>query len=279
MRRPRLSWFGPIALAAACLGACQSFPDPPVSFVQGLRVLGIKAEPPEVPAGATSDFTTLAVDTAGNAIAATWTECFVAPLPGQTVNPDCLTMLSSSNSQAIGNGLDITVTMPQVTAESLGAPDATGGVYFPFVAQVSSGADEVLPVYRLRLAEGGSVNHNPAILSLSNTDSSGTTTPLDPQNPTPVTTGQKLSLSVTTAPGSAESYVRTDGTNVTEVVTTSWFCTAGELSFEKTSDAQPQTVLSLDQRLPPAGSTIDLWAVARDDRGGTDYTHRVLSLQ
>ncbi|HXJ21113.1 MAG TPA: hypothetical protein VMT03_12855 [Polyangia bacterium] len=278
MRR-RLSWLGPILLAVAGPSACQSFPDPPVSFVAGLRVLGIKAEPPEVPAGATSDLTTLAVDTAGNAITATWTECFVAPLPGQTVNPDCLTGLSSSNSQAIGSGLDITVTMPQVTAESLGSPDSTGGVYFPFAAQVTNGADEVLPVYRLRLADGGSVNHNPAILSLSNTDSSGTATPLDPQSPMPVTTGQKLSLSVTVSPDSAESYVRADGTNVTEVVTTSWFCTAGELSFEKTSDAQPLTVLSLDQRLPAPGSTIDLWAVARDDRGGMDYTHRELLLQ
>jgi hypothetical protein len=277
MRRPRLTCQGLAALAAVSLGACQKFPDPPVSFVEGLRVLGIKAEPPEVPVGGATDLSMLAVDTAGNAIAAAWTQCTVQPLAGQAVNPDCITMAGAS--QPIGNGLELMFTMPQVTAESLGGPDITGGVYVPLVAQVNAGVQEVSAVYRLRLAQGDPVNQNPAILSLSNTDSSGTTTPLDPQTPTPVAAGQSLSLSATLAPGSAESYVRADGTNVTEVVTTSWFCTAGELSFEKTSEAQPQTVLSLNKRLPPTGGAVDLWAVARDDRGGTDYTHRVLLLQ
>jgi hypothetical protein len=265
-----------VVLVAAGLGACQSFPDPPVSFVEGLRVLGIKAEPPEVPVGGMTALSMLAVDTQGNPITADWTECFMAPLAGEAVNADCIT---GAMSQPIGNGLDITFTMPQLTAESLGAPDASGGVYLPLVSQVSNGVAEVSAVYRLRLAQGDPVNHNPTVVSLSNTDPSGTTAPLDPQAPTPVTVGQTLSLSATLAPGSAESYVRADGTPVTEVVTTSWFCTAGALSVEKTSDAQPQTVLSLDQRLPPSGSMIDLWAVSRDERGGTDYTHRVLLLQ
>jgi hypothetical protein len=278
MRRRRLTCFCLAALATA-LGACQSFPDPPVTFVEGLRVLGIKAEPPEVPVGGTTTLSILAVDTAGNAIAADWTQCVVQPLAGQAVNPDCISAGANGSSQTIGNGLQITFTMPQLTAESLGAPDATGGVYVPLVAQVTAGADQVSAVYRLRLAQGDAVNHNPAILSLSNTDSTATAGPLDPQAPTPVSAGQSLALSAALAPGSAESYVRADGANVTEVVTTSWFCTAGALSFEKTSDAQPETTLSLNQRLPPAGGAIDLWAVARDGRGGMDYTHRVLLLQ
>jgi hypothetical protein len=48
---------------------------------------------------------------------------------------------------------------------------------------------------------------------------------------------------------------------------------------EKTSEIQPQTVLRLDQRLPVAQSQIDLYAVARDERGGTDYAHRAFQLQ
>ena len=278
MRGAWLSWlFAPLLAAAGA--ACQSFPDPPVSYVAGLRVLGIKAEPPEVPVGATSDLTTLAVDTRGNAIAAAWTECFMPPLAGEAVNTDCVAAPPPATSQAIGGGLDITVTMPQVTAESLGAPDASGGVYFPFVAQVTGGADEVTAVYRLRLAQSESVNHNPTISSLINTDAAGIAAPLDPQTPTPVSAGDALALSVTLAPGSEETYVSGDGSTVTEVVTTSWFCTAGALSVEKTSDAQPQTTLQLNQRLPASGSMIDLWAVARDERGGTDYTHRVLLLK
>src|SRR5262249_36424633 len=154
MRRPRLSCWGVAALAVACLGGCQSFPDPPVSFVEGLRVLGIKAEPPEVAAGQDTALSMLAVDPAGNANAAAWTECFMAPLGGQTVNPDCIGAASAGSLQPAGSGLDVTVTMPaQVTAESLGAPDVTNGVYFPFIAQVTTSADEVSAVYRLRLAK------------------------------------------------------------------------------------------------------------------------------
>ena len=38
----------------------------------------------------------------------------------------------------------------------------------------------------------------------------------------------------------------------TEALTTSWFCTAGDLSFEKTSATQPETVLRLDPKVAHA---------------------------
>ena len=84
---------------------------------------------------------------------------------------------------------------------------------------------------------------------------------------------------MTFTPDSAQSYTAADGTVTTETLTTSWFCTAGDLSFEKTSATQPVTVLHLDQRLPSAGAQIDLYAVAHDERGGTDFAHRTLLLQ
>ena len=103
--------------------------------------------------------------------------------------------------------------------------------------------------------------------------------PLDAATPMVVHSGDALSLSVTFAPDSAQTYTAADGTVTTETLTTSWFCTAGDLSFEKTSATQPETVLHLDQRLPSAGAQIDLYAVARDERGGTDFAHRTLLLQ
>ena len=102
---------------------------------------------------------------------------------------------------------------------------------------------------------------------------------LDATAPMPVRSGGALSLTVTFTPDSAQTYTAADGTVTTESLTTSWFCTAGELSFEKTSATQPETVLHLDQRLPAAGTQIDLYAVARDERGGTDFAHRTLLLQ
>jgi len=272
------------SIGAGCLAAalgCQSFPDPPVTFVAGLRVLGIKAEPPEVPAGASSSVEALAVNTNGATPVAAWNACMQPPLPGQIVNPNCVETTAAPYLQPIGNGLSITATMPQVTASALGEPDASGGVYLPLVADVTAppNGTGITAVYRLRLLGTAPANTNPTIASVYLLDPSGAMTALDPSSSTPVASGAALSLGVTFAPGSSETYIAADETATTETLTTSWFCTAGNFSVEKTSDTQPQTVLSLNQRLPAVGSSIDLWAVARDERGGTDFAHRVLQLQ
>ncbi|HXU62768.1 MAG TPA: hypothetical protein VN962_13755 [Polyangia bacterium] len=264
-------------VALATLMGCQSFPDPPVSFVAGLRVLGVKAEPPEAAPGDSATISALAVDTPGAAPDATWSACFATPMPGEAVNPDCVQ--AGADWQSVGQGLSITATMPPVSVEALGGPDVTGGVYLPLVADVRDATGAVSAVYRWRLAGSVSPNANPALASVYRLDAAGGMVALDPGAPTAVAAGDALSLGVTFADGSAQDYTRADGATVTEILTTSWFCTAGTLSFEKTSAVQPETVLHLDQRVPPSGSSIDLWAVARDERGGTDFAHRVLLLK
>ena len=261
------------------LGGCQSFTDPPVSFVVGLRVLGIKAEPPQIAPGASTTVTALAVDTDGPTPTASWNQCNLPPLPGQTVNKACVDGSAGADLQPIGNGLTIPFVMPQVTAASLGGPDATGGVYLPLVAAINADAQAVTAVYRVRLGDGAPANTNPTIADVFSVDAAGAMSALDATAPTPVQSGGTLSLTVTFAPDSAQTYTAADGTVTTEALTTSWFCTAGDLSFEKTSTTQPVTVLHLDQRLPSAGTQIDLYAVARDERGGTDFAHRTLLLQ
>jgi len=261
------------------LGGCQSFSDPPVSFVAGLRVLGIQAEPPQIAPGASTTVTALVVDTNGGAPAASWSQCLLPPLPGLTVNTDCVDGTAGADLQPIGDGLTISFVMPQVTATSLGAPDATDGVYLPLLAAVSASPQALTAVYRLRLADATVANTNPTIADVFSVDAAGTMSALDAAAPTVVHSGGALSLTVTFTPDSAQSYVAPDGTVTTETLTTSWFCTAGDLSFEKTSATQPVTVLHLDQRLPSAGAQIDLYAVAHDERGGTDFAHRTLLLQ
>ena len=261
------------------LGGCQSFSDPPVSFVAGLRVLGIKGEPPQIAPGASTTVTALVVDTYGGTPTASWNQCNLPPLPGQTVNTACVDGSAGTDLQPIGDGLTIPFVMPQVMAASLGEPDATGGVYLPLVAAVDASPQTLTAVYRLRLADTAPANTNPTIADVLAVDATGAMSPLDATAPTPVSSGGSLTLTVTFAPGSAQTYTAADGTQTTETLTTSWFCTAGDLSFEKTSATQPETVLHLDQRLPAAGAQIDLYAVARDERGGTDFAHRTLLLQ
>jgi hypothetical protein len=269
-----------VFLLATGIAACQSSNALPASFVSGLRVLAIKAEPPEVPAGASSTATMLAVDTSGRAITMTWSECLLPPRPGEAVNPDCITSTTASFLAPIGAGPTVSATMPQVTAAELGQPDSTGGVYLPLVAGVSTDADSLVATYRLRLAQSTTVNHNPTVSAVFVVSDAGNPT-LDEAVPLIVHAGDQITLGDSFASGSAENYMSpaAGGAVVAETLTTSWFCTAGQLSVEKTGGQQPTTVLRLDARLPAAGAIIDLWAVGRDERGGTDYVHRTLQLQ
>jgi hypothetical protein len=266
-----------IVITAALWAGCTTSPDPPVSFVAGLRVLAVQAEPPQVAAGATSQLTLLAVQTAGLPVDATWARCTLAPRMGEAVNPGCVT--GTAALEPLGAGLSIAVTMPQVTAADLGQPDATGGVYVPFVAHVSDGADEVTVVERLRLADAAPANSNPEIASVDVIDAEGGVSSLDPAAPTVVHAGDALTLGATFAPASDEPYLGRGGAPMIEMLTTSWFCTAGALSVQRTGASQPHTVLLLDANLPKPGENIDLFAVVHDERGGVGYTHRSLALR
>lgn len=266
-----------ITLALAW-GGCTTDDDLPASFVVGLRVLAVVAEPPQVDPGGVSQISMLVVDTAGRPVDAAWSRCTVAPLSGEAVNPDCVTDPAALVS--LGSGLAIAAEMPPaVTAAALGQPDATNGVYLPLVAQISDGEEAVTAVYRLRLGDGMPANMNPAIASIDLIDAAGGATPLDAAAPLIVHAGDKLTLAAPPVPGSAQTYVGVGGAAATERLNTSWFCTAGALSVARTSDSQPTTVLDLTENLPNAGEIVDLFAVVHDERGGVGYIHRVLELQ
>ncbi|HEY8923236.1 MAG TPA: hypothetical protein VIU64_02575 [Polyangia bacterium] len=275
-------WRSPGVVAFVCLGfGCQSFPDPPVSFVTGLRVLGVRAEPPQVSPPAETRLALLIASTAAWPVEVTWNACLRAPLAGQVVNPSCLTAdspdlvpLGGGSADGSSDELAVTVALPPVSPESLGQPDATGGVYLPLVARVADGGNELTAVYRLRIGGESPANANPTLVSIDGLDDTA-----DGAAARVVRNGDELTLGVTLADGSAETYVAPDGTLATESLTTSWFCTAGEVSVERTSARQPTTVLRLRGAVPAAGQTIDLYAVTRDGRGGEDHAHRTLLVE
>jgi hypothetical protein len=290
MSRARSAAVAPLLVLAFALlagPACEPKSDPPASFIDGLRVLAIKAEPPELASGASASVTLFSANGGAAAPTVTWSRCLRAPLPGQSVNPDCVESLVATEPvpaylEPIGSGVAVTATMPDPASPAFGLPDATGGVYLPLIARVTGDADEVIASYGLRLtppsASAQPPNRNP---TLAGVFAAGT--PLDEATPRVVHQGDALELDVTYAPGSAESYLVQQGGQaaapVTEVLTTSWFTTAGDLEHKKTSDERPQNVLHLDARLPAPGSIIDLYIVAHDERGGTDIMHRTLQLQ
>jgi hypothetical protein len=122
---------------------------------------------------------------------------------------------------------------------------------------------------------------NPVFTGVSVIDPSGAT-PLDEAVPRVVHAGDELTLSASFNPASNEPYLSPvggpSGGLVTEVITTAWFSSGGEIT-PSANASDPTINLRFDQRLPAPGATIDLYIVARDERGGTDTAHRTFQLQ
>jgi hypothetical protein len=266
-------------LALLCASGCEPDDELPSTLITGPRVLAIKAEPPSVAPGESTLVTALIVGVGTETPSVSWLRCRRAPRLGEAVNPDCVTVAQADYLEPIGDGATITTVMPgDVTASSLGQPDASGGVYLPLVARVTVGGRTLVAVDRLRLAVAGDVNRNPVLDGLLVVGADGTVTPIDEANPPSVRAGERLTLRAAVAGGSVESYPPPlGGAAVLETLRTSWFSTAGRFSQQRSEGAQPTAVLELRDTLPPPGNPIDLYAVTRDDRGGTAYVHKALA--
>jgi hypothetical protein len=243
-----------LGVFALCAG-CSSFD--PASYLNGLRVIAIKAEPPNVPAGGSTTLTVLIPAYSGD-VDLKWALCMRAGIAalGQSVNPDCIDNETADWLVPIGSGPTVGVTMPLVGPAELGPPDATGGYYLPIRLRARSNDKTVTAIYRLRLAlPGDSLNHNPVIQAIE---------------------GEPPTLRVSATPDSYEHYPR-DGVDTIETLRFFWYATAGEFAEEVTGDpALPDQTLEFDRHPPAPGAAVELYVVAHDPRGGTEWAHRTL---
>jgi hypothetical protein len=274
------------ALAAAALGGCAKFDLGDAALVDGLRLLGVQAEPPEVLPGAPVELTAWVVDSHGGGVAVDWYACF---LPSNGLAHDGCTDADRSGVVALGSGPAISMTAPALDPTIAGPPDATFGVFLPIVVHVtSSDGDTLEAIYRLRVrmtAPPGcplappypknmhcEPNTNPAFSDIE---------PLGGDGPAvQAHAGQIWALLAHYTADSDEEYRLPDGPEpvVPERLTTQWFATAGTFPDMPVGGTAVQK-LTLDRELPPSGGTVDLWVVGHDDRGGTGMLHRQLVLQ
>jgi hypothetical protein len=296
-----------VVLWAACLAGCLGDFDP-ASYLTGLRVLGVKAEPPEVAPGETATLTPIIF---GIAPTVKWSLCTRPPLPGAAVATECFDSDLGDASVPLGEGPTMQVTMPDLRPEQLGLPDYTGGVYLPVILRVSDGAATVTSVYRLRYASKTLpriyANHNPHIedVLIAFEKDAGTR----PLGDLEIHAGDRVSLRAQLPASDHEQYpqiegaleipdggvsldggvqffdggLRVDGITlkyVNETLKVSWFADIGRLDPDITGAAgKLDTTLYLDKHLRPPPTDIDLYVVVRDDRGGLDFTRRTLLLR
>jgi hypothetical protein len=210
-------------------------------------------------------------------------------------------------------GPDVPPAMPGMPPGRPVDPDATGGFYQPLRLILPDPSDamfpDVLGLGESRVVCGLSgataevvkefsatyrLNERPTLASLSAVGAA--TTVLAPDDGTgaglSVKAGSKTTLraawsacAADAACGGAETYARYDPATGTlqhprEVLTVSWFATAGTFAFDSTSAANAGDV-SVDDAwtAPSAAGAVKLWAVLRDDRGGVSWERYAVDVQ
>jgi len=189
-----------LALGVATCGCNDDLPVP--SRVDGLRVLGIQADPPEVAPGDTVSLKALLVDADGRSIEAAWTACVVpergtGPLGGAGETGEgggagyglndggtCLEMATIDPSAVmdLGSGTETTLTIPadfldtwSNTAQAYGLPidnplppsaieglHSIAGVNLTVTLVVTAGDDTLVALKRINVSTATDKNENPA---------------------------------------------------------------------------------------------------------------------
>ena len=287
MRLPFISSLALIGFAQ--LGCSNNFD--PQSLVESLRLIAVTADPPDIPPGATSTLTATWANPGGAAPTFSWAECLDPPSPTSgDINPACAANdMGASFVPLAGDTATITVTMPTLTMTELGLPDPSGGFYLPVRAIMTAGNQNLTAFYRLRYFFGAMSpnppNQNPTLMdvyTIPEADAGAAEqTTLGPDDSPEVHAGDKLHLRAVLTDDSQEMYIdMLQGTKpITEIVTISWYTTAGTFNHDVTGQAEPDTTLTFDKHLPSSGSTVQLWIVAQDERGGTNVMQRQLTFR
>lgn len=135
-------------------------------------------------------------------------------------------------------------------------------------------------------------NHNPVLaVVLGSAEADTTLQPLSPCTgggavctPYAVPRSQGTFLKGYALLATEETYDALDDsgrTGITETLRFSWFASDGDFSQLRTGTAQPQTQWRNGDKYPtpPETSTVSLWLVVQDERGGTDWQQYALQLQ
>jgi hypothetical protein len=238
------------------LVACgQTFP--PASLVTELRVLGIRAEPPEVRPGGETSLTALVADPqgAGREVVIAWGRC---EPPG--ILQDLLACQDTRYITPLGTGPTVTFRVPPDYLETGPAGPGEERLLFVF-AVVRAGTEQVIAFKRVNVtSREAPLNRNPLLISAGVRRGDAGVEPVPS-----VGLNATVRLRADVDPASREKYVD-DGTEKTEDLIASWFTTGGSLDLFRTQDPFENTWVA-----PAEPQTVQFWVVVRDGRGGVDW--------
>ena len=297
-----------VPLLALLLAACSDEPEPvgfrPASYIDKLRVLAIKAEPPEVEPGQPVVLTALVVD----------------PLEGIRNVGHLWVMCDPSTEGALGNACAQQDTLRSFDPENMPEGVQVFPLFFNFafyrppwnaLENLEEGslarrrgltatvllvaweggtqADLQDPavlrqfaIKRIRVIDAQEVpNRNPELASVTLNGE-----PFDEETVPEVKAGTTIELAATSTEDSEQTFERVlpDGTTVSESEQNvfSWYSRGGEFTKGLEFSSRTESGDPIGLVLPPLGTVpndlLDVWVVLRDARGGTDWARRRLKL-
>lgn len=265
--------------------ACGDTFDRP-SEILDLRVLGLRAEPPEIvlPTGGAyglSEVSALVVGGEGE-VSYQWQLCVVPGIPTQGYQcPDeaaSFDLGAQPTASVLVPSLDDVIASPELEALHV---DLSGGFDLTVRLTVHDETDKIVQAVKaLSLApEGTALNTNPGLDGVAwRVDGSKEehVELLADDEPLAISFEDALELLPSAADGSIETYEGPFGT-IEEDLLFSWFADEGEFEKDRSSGTVPENVWS-----PPEldddedERPVRLWLVLRDGRGGIDWLERQL---
>jgi hypothetical protein len=258
---------------------CDS-PFPPQTLVERLRILGVRAEPPEVDITSQVELSALVADPQGEGrqLEYTWVICLFElgyaaadiPCPG----PDSFYLP--------GNGETTQLNLPELVAwlssfdfpvEDFQGIEITKLPLFVGLEVTANGSDEkVRGVKRITIGlnqDIANVNHNPTLLGVEVEDQ------VYGEDPLVVYTNQEVSLNPLIDESERETYVREgEEEQRTEDYLFSWYSSKGEFSDRRTIvdvDTKGRPLQVNKWTAPAEPGLVTLWVILRDGRFGTDW--------
>jgi hypothetical protein len=236
----------------------------PVSLVTGLRLLAVRADPPELRPGESTELTALVVDPKGGGreVSILWARC--AP-PGVLI--DLLACQRSEYLTPLGSGPRLVVQAPAdyLTTDPRGTVEER--ILF-IVLWVQAGNESIAAFKQVKVtSQDRPLNQNPRLGEVR------ATLPESEAALERTTPGATVRLLAAWDPTSAEDYLD-DGAPKKEEMRLAWFATAGSLDRNTTvDDPQNLWVAPFDRQ------TVQFWLVLRDGRNGTDWTSFTLEVR
>lgn len=247
-------------------------PLPSRALVDDLRVLGVRAEPPEAAPGETITFDALVgdVEVPARPFRRGWALC----TPGADGVATCG---DPTRVMALGTSAATTWTVPADILSDLDPGQQAIGrdVYVVFGIELDGlqrepqQGEHDVAFKRVRISTNPSPNRNPRIeaLLLDGTNAAG---PLDAEP------GARKSLLALASADSRQEYV-VNGETYREETRYTWLVTRGSIA-DPVSWGDDDGVGVTEWGLPNGGEDLMLWVVLRDERGGTAWASQRVSL-